>query len=199
MPTADSVEQADIELGQTIASQKEHPTVRALVKVGALGDQGPLYASAALVTLLALLTWNPRRARLGVSIFAAVATADLAKRATKGLVRRTRPWVTMEQREYVAAEGGSPDKREQSFPSGHIACTLAAARASARYSPGTGPFGGAFTTIIGLARMAKGDHWPLDVAAGLLVGWLAETISSCVLSGLGVPSPPARKPVRRGG
>jgi membrane-associated phospholipid phosphatase len=45
--------------------------------------------------------------------------------------------------------------------------------------------------IIAVARLAKGAHWPLDVAAGIVLGFVSETLSSRVLRGLGVP--PSRK------
>jgi membrane-associated phospholipid phosphatase len=187
MPDPDSVEDADLELGKKLAEKKDDPVVRALVEVGKLGDQEPLYAYAAAVIAAGLFSWNSRRARLGVSMLLAVAAADLGKRLLKGMVTRTRPHVLLEEGRYEADSGGSESKPEQSFPSGHVACTAAQARAISRLMPSVGPWSAVAVAIIGVARMAKGAHWPLDVAAGLVLGLVSEALSSRLLRGLGVP------------
>jgi membrane-associated phospholipid phosphatase len=191
MNHTDSVEEADIEVGAKLAAQKDDPWVRRLAKVGKAGDQEPLYAAGGVVVLAGLLAWNRPRARLGVSIILAVAAADLAKNLTKRLVKRTRPHVLLDEGRYQSKPGGSPSKPEQSFPSGHVACTLAAARALSRHHPKAAPYAAAAVATIGLARLAKGAHWPLDVAAGLAVGLLAEASSCMVLRSLGVPQVPS--------
>lgn len=66
--------------------------------------------------------------------------------------------------------GGSPDKKKQSFPSGHVACTVAAASVVSRAYPPATPYVGTAAAAISLSRVANGSHWPLDVAAGLLIG-----------------------------
>ncbi len=108
----------------------------------------------------------------------AVATADLGKRLLKGLVTRTRPHVLLDEGRYEAESGGSESKPEQSFPSGHVACTVAEARAISRQTPAAAPWSAVAVAIIGVARVAKGDHWPLDVAAGLVLGLVSEAVSS---------------------
>jgi undecaprenyl-diphosphatase len=117
----------------------------------------------------------------------AVATADLGKRLLKGCVTRTRPKVLLDEGRYEADSGGSEAKPEQSFPSGHVACTVAEARAISRQTPEAAPWSAIAVTIIGVARVAKGDHWPLDVAAGLVLGLVSEAVSSRGLRCLGVP------------
>src|SRR4051812_15530709 len=123
MPDPDSVEEADVELGKKLADHKDDPLVRALAEVGKLGDQEPLYAYAAAAIVAGLLSWNSRRARLGVSMLLSVAAADLGKRLLKGVVTRTRPHVLLDEGRYETEAGGSEEKPEQSFPSGHVACT----------------------------------------------------------------------------
>src|SRR4051812_3725082 len=109
MPDPDSVEQADVKLGQNLASQKEHPWVRAFVKVGDLGDQGPLYTAAGAVVVVGLVSWDRRWARVGVSMLLAVAAADGAKRLAKRAVKRTRPHVLLDEGRYESDAGGSDD------------------------------------------------------------------------------------------
>jgi membrane-associated phospholipid phosphatase len=111
-------------------------------------------------------------------MLAAIAAADGGKRLAKSLVRRTRPHVLFEQGRYETAAGGSDQKPEQSFPSGHTACTVAAARALSRNFPETAVAAGAATVVMGVSRIAKGAHWPLDVAAGVVIGLAAEFVSA---------------------
>jgi membrane-associated phospholipid phosphatase len=108
----------------------------------------------------------------------AIGLADVGKRIAKRVVRRTRPHILIDRGRYDADTGGSEDKQEQSFPSGHTACTVAAGRALSRHFPETTAAAGAATAIIGLSRVVEGKHWPLDVAAGAVIGLVAERLSA---------------------
>ncbi|RYD37408.1 MAG: phosphatase PAP2 family protein, partial [Verrucomicrobiaceae bacterium] len=63
----------------------------------------------------------------------------------------------------------------QSFPSGHVACTLAAACAVGSVYPQTRGAGAVATGVIAVARLVKGAHWPLDILGGLAVGAVASS------------------------
>jgi membrane-associated phospholipid phosphatase len=172
------VEKADIALGKKIASKRHHPAVKAAASAGEFGDQGPLYALATGVLAVGVASRDRRVTDCGLAMVAAIAVADLGKRITKRLVRRTRPHVLLEEGRYDADAGGSDRKPEQSFPSGHTACTVAAARALSRHYPETVTAAATATAIIGLSRIAEGKHWPLDVAAGAVIGLAAERFSA---------------------
>jgi membrane-associated phospholipid phosphatase len=174
------VEKADIALGKKIASNRDHPAAKAAAAAGELGDQGPLYALATGVLAVGVASRHRRVTDCGLAMLAAIALADVGKRIAKRLVRRTRPHVLLEEGRYDADTGGSDRKPEQSFPSGHTACTVAAARALSRHFPETMAAAGAATAIIGLSRVAEGKHWPLDVAAGAVIGLAAERLSALV-------------------
>jgi membrane-associated phospholipid phosphatase len=172
------LERADIDLGKKIAKHRHHPVAKAAGKAGKVGDQGPLYALSSGVLAVGVASRDRRLTDTGLSMLAAIAAADLAKRIAKSLVRRTRPKGLLDEGDYDAGAGGSPCKDEQSFPSGHTACTVAAARAFARKVPGSSAAAGVAAVALGLSRIAKGAHWPLDVAAGAIIGLVAEACSA---------------------
>ena len=175
------LEDADIELGKKLASDRDSPAVKAAAEAGEIGDQGPLYALSAGLLIAGLVSRNRRLSGSAISMLAAVGAADLSKRLTKGLVHRSRPHVLLDKGDYERGVGGSERKPEQSFPSGHTACSVAAARALSRNFPGAGIAGGAAAVGIGISRIAQGAHWPLDVAGGAVIGLGAEAISAALL------------------
>src|ERR671921_657104 len=85
------LERADIDLGKKIAKHRHHPVAKAAGKAGKLGDQGPLYALSSGVLAVGVASRDRRLTDTGLSMLAAIAAADVAKRLVKSLVRRTRP------------------------------------------------------------------------------------------------------------
>jgi membrane-associated phospholipid phosphatase len=175
------IEKADVDLGRTIASGRGHPAGKAVAKAAKIGDQGPLYALSGVVVIVGLATRNRRLADSGVALLAALAMADVSKRVIKRLVRRTRPHVLLEEARYEADAGGSKRKPEQSFPSGHTAGSVAVARALSRNYPRSGRAAGVAALAIGISRIVKGAHWPLDVIGGAIIGLAAEAASDALL------------------
>jgi membrane-associated phospholipid phosphatase len=179
---ANDLEKADIELGKKIAKHRHHPVAKAAGKAGKLGDQGPLYALSSGILAVGVASRDRRLTDTGLSMLAAIAGADVTKRIVKKLVRRTRPKLLLEEGDYEADTGGSDDKKEQSFPSGHTACTVAAARAFSRNVPEARAAAGGAAVAIGITRIAKGEHWPLDVLAGAIIGLAAEAFAALFFS-----------------
>jgi membrane-associated phospholipid phosphatase len=172
------LEKADIELGKKIAKHRHHPVAKAAGKAGKFGDQGPLYAISSGVLAVGVVSRDRRLTDTGLAMLAAIAAADVTKRVAKNLVRRTRPKLLLDKGDYEADTGGSDDKKEQSFPSGHTACTVAAARAFSRNVPEAKAAAGVAAVAIGISRIAGGEHWPLDVLAGAVIGLAAEAFSA---------------------
>jgi membrane-associated phospholipid phosphatase len=50
--------------------------------------------------------------------------------------------------------------------------------AESRNVPEASAAAGADAVALSLSRIAKGEHWPLDVAAGAVLGLVAEAISA---------------------
>jgi membrane-associated phospholipid phosphatase len=182
--SAADLEKADIEIGKKIAKHRHHPAAKAAGKAGKLGDQGPLYALSSGLLAVGVAARDRRLTDTGLCMLAAIAAADVTKRIVKKLVRRTRPKALLDEGDYKADTGGTDDKKEQSFPSGHTACTVAAGRAFARHVPEAGAAAGAAAVAIGLSRVAKGEHWPLDVFAGAIIGLAAEAFVALFFSDL---------------
>ncbi len=173
-----AVEKADVEIGATIAEKRDHPAAKAAAEASEIGDQGPLYVISAGLFIAGLVTRDRRVTMSGISMIAAVGLTDVTKRIAKRLVRRTRPHVFLDSGRYETDAGGSKQKPEQSFPSGHTACSVAAARALSRQFPGPGAAAGVAATAIGISRIAKAAHWPLDVLAGGAIGLASEAITA---------------------
>lgn len=184
-PTND-LEHADVELGKSLASQRDHPVVEAAGHASKITDQEPLYAISAAVLIWSMVARNPRLGGAGAALLCAVAAADAGKSVTKRLVKRTRPNVLLDENRYEATAGGSEQKPEQSFPSGHAAGSVAFSRALSRIYPRAGLVCGLFSVSLGWSRVAKGAHWPLDIFGGAAVGLLTEACTSRILRRLGI-------------
>ena len=171
-------------LERVLAKSREAPVTKVLGRAAKLGDQEPLYAAAAVLVLLGFGLGHRRLVLAGLRIGTAVALSDALKSATKKLVARTRPRSLADDHAYKSELGGSDDKAHQSFPSGHVAATLAAARALYRVYPSTGALGMTVVVGLGLTRVAQGEHWPTDVAAGAFIGGASELASGALIDRL---------------
>ncbi|MEO7932230.1 MAG: phosphatase PAP2 family protein [Chthoniobacterales bacterium] len=192
MDFATKLETADVALGAKLASRRDEPAIKAAGEASQIGDQGPLYAISTALLLWGICTRNRRLSETGVTLLAAVAAADAGESLTKRLVKRTRPHVLLDEGRYESEEGGSPQKPEQSFPSGHMAGSVAFGRALSRSYPGAGAACGVASLAMGWSRVAKGAHWPLDVAAGMVVGLVAEVVTTSLLRGTNLLAPAKR-------
>jgi len=128
---------------------------------------GVIIVAAALVMAL-----GRRRDRVGLLILVAVvATSDLASNALKHLYMRTRPCNAMEGVRLLVGCSGS-----YSFPSGHATNIFAAmVFLSARYKRFS-PLFMLIAALVAYSRVYVGVHYPLDVAAGALLGSLIAVL-----------------------
>ena len=180
-----SLEDAEVHgLSGPLARTKELPVTKGLGKVAKLGDQGPLYAASIILGLCGLVLKNRKLVHAGLRVGAAVAVSDVLKSATKKLVKRSRPKSVAAGHDYRREGGGSDEKAEQSFPSGHVAATLAASRALRRVYPRSGPIGLGVSVVLAGSRVASAEHWPSDVLAGAIIGYVAEKASGAILNPL---------------
>jgi undecaprenyl-diphosphatase len=125
-----------------------------------IGTLGLVWLAIAIV--LALL-W--RRPWLFVPVLVADVAAELLADLGKLLIRRHRPF------EHQLG----PTTTTHSFPSGHTATSFACATVLAAFAPALRVPFFVLATLIALSRLYNGDHYPLDVIAGAVLGLLVGT------------------------
>ncbi len=134
---------------------------RALTRIG----DGESWAVAGLSCLAAR---TPLGTHLGLRIAAATVGATALSQTLKRSLTRARPDAAIAGFEPLAT---NPDRF--SFPSGHSAAAFAVAVAFAGEPGALGPLALLLATGIGLSRVYLGAHYPLDVAAGGILGVFA--------------------------
>jgi membrane-associated phospholipid phosphatase len=174
--TGTRAEEADIAVTQRLARHRHHGAVRALGTLSEAGDQAPLLSLSGAVLVFGLSTGETRTAKAGGRMLAAVLVATGIKSLLKHLVSRTRPHVLLDEGRYAVQALGPDEGPSQSFPSGHTAGSVAAARALVRVFPGARGPAYAGAGAIALMQVPRGKHYPVDVIAGAVVGVAAEAI-----------------------
>jgi len=144
--------------------------VKALSWFSEIGDQPQMRTLCAGVIALGLLRSDMAMVRAGSRMLASHEVATAAKSFVKHRVDRFRPRSAQGQRDGEPKPGGSAEKEETSFPSGHSAGAMAVATAlAADYPEFRGPAYAA-AGAVALAQIPRCAHYPTDVGAGLLIG-----------------------------
>jgi membrane-associated phospholipid phosphatase len=104
--------------------------------------------------------------------------ATLAKHSIKTNVDRARPRSANGRDEKKARKGKHKTKELSSFPSGHSAGAIAAARAFSREYPEYGLAAVGAATLVAVLQVPRCAHYPTDVAAGLAIGVAAEAATN---------------------
>ena len=175
-----AAEETDVALAARLAQNRGHPVVRGLGSLSEIGDQPPLLAVSTAILAYGALRGDRRATEAGGRMLGALVFATLIKTGLKHLVARTRPNVLLEEGRYELEPFGPDEGPWQSFPSGHTAGSVAVARAAARVYPQAraAVYGGA--AAIALVQIPRGAHYPTDVAAGAIVGLVAEAAVNAV-------------------
>lgn len=173
---AHALEDADAALTSAALPYRHAPPVELLAWASEIGDQPQMRAVCGAVFGLGLIARDRRLTMAGARMLAAHTLATLAKDAVKKRVDRTRPRSRNGRKAHRMKVGRNTDKEETSFPSGHTAGAIAAARAFAREYPDAAVPAYAAAGLIALAQIPRCAHYPTDVGAGLMVGLAAEVV-----------------------
>lgn len=130
------------------------------------------------ILLAVCLLATKKHRRLGLAIACALVLDLLMVNLTiKPLVGRLRPFAADPAVQLLIPQPG-----ESSFPSGHTACSFAAAGAiwcSGYRKSGAAAF--VLAAVIAFSRLYLYVHWPSDVAGGMLIGlalgWLGAGLA----------------------
>ena len=165
---------------------EETPAVAALNPLSKLGDQPQLRTAAGALILAGILSRSQRLARAGSRMIIAHEGATFAKEMIKTEVDRTRPRSANRKEEKKPRKGKHLSKELTSFPSGHSAGSIAAARAFSREFPEYGAAAVGAAGLIALLQIPRCAHYPTDVAAGLTIGLIAEKASDLLWNAAGL-------------
>lgn len=171
-----AIVRTDKALSHRLARYRHHPAARALGWAAEVADQPQLLSLS--VATIAVGGFAGRRdlVRGGVRMLAAELTATGAKAVVKRLVERSRPGHALDTGDDRFRAGGRDDHALTSFPSGHTAGAVAVARAAAREIDGVALPAAIATGLVAAAQAPSGHHYLGDVAAGGIIGWLAEAL-----------------------
>lgn len=153
---------------------KHSPPVRMLDIASKLGDQPELRTISGLLMVIGIFVRSRRMVRAGARMIIAHEAATAAKNLIKTNIDRTRPRSATKRNQKKVKKGRHTAKEETSFPSGHSAGSIAAARAFSREYPEYAAPALAAATLIAAGQVPRCAHYPTDVAAGLALGLAVE-------------------------
>jgi len=156
---------------------------RTLDLLSKVGDQPELRLIAGGPLVVGTLVGNDRLVRAGSRMLIAHEAATVVKDMIKTNIDRTRPRSARNGGAKKPKKGDHTAKEKTSFPSGHSAGAIAAARAFSREFPeyGAAAIGGA--ALVAASQVQRCAHYPTDVAAGLLIGLVVEGITNTAWEG----------------
>ena len=107
--------------------------------------------------------------QMGIDSFVAHALAGAAAQVFKHVIGRPRPRFTHQE---AFGYGASFQPGLDAFPSGHSTASFAVAAVLARYFPTMSWMWYGVASFVGFSRYLRGSHFPTDVLAGAVLGYL---------------------------
>lgn len=172
---ATALEDADKDTAQSAARHRHHPVVKMLGGASEAADQIPLSILCATMIAGGLIAGRTNVSRAGMRMMTAHVLANSVKRVIKNNIKRTRPEAMIEERTYECRPGRPEGGHDTSFPSGHSAGAVAVAAVMAHDLPRTSLPAWAFALMVSGIQIPRGKHYPIDVAAGAVLGLAAAS------------------------
>ena len=152
--------------------------VRGLDPFSKLGDQPEIRLIAGGLLLAGTFAGSDRLVRAAARMIIAHEASTLVKDLVKTEIDRTRPRSASNRNEKKPKTGKHTAKEKTSFPSGHSAGAIAAARAFSREFPEYGAVAIGGAGVFAASQVPRCAHYPTDVAAGIAIGLVAEALTS---------------------
>lgn len=181
----DDLQKADVGAAQAAAEHRHRPLVKTLGALSEIADQIPLAVVCGAVVAGGIASGQNTLVRTGTRMMAAHVLANVVKRRIKNRLRRSRPTEVVDKGSYVFKPGKSRNGNETSFPSGHTAGAVAVARIVATDMPHLALPATGVAALIGAVQIPRAKHYPLDVAAGAVLGLSAAWMVNRLLPGPG--------------
>jgi len=127
-----------------------------------------------LVALVLLLFFLRRRPDLVLAVLLASLPATVLTHGIKDVLDLARPFAVLGDQVHVIG----PFLKAGSFPSGHTttAFVVATVLIAGLESTLARRWVLALALLVGMARVAVGAHWPMDVLGGIVCGWLSGAL-----------------------
>ncbi|MBU6142305.1 phosphatase PAP2 family protein [Patescibacteria group bacterium] len=125
-----------------------------------------LVAVALLAVVILYADWKKRFTAYAFMALSIIMARGLVTEIIHFFYQHPRPFVTLQFTPLVPESGSS-------FPSGHTTLFFALALVMWYFNKKLGWYFIAGATIIGIARVFVGVHWPLDILGGVVLGLLS--------------------------
>jgi undecaprenyl-diphosphatase len=146
---------------------------KAFYALSRLGD-GPLYV---LVGILILVFMRLSGVPIVLSGLTAFTLELTVYKLIKNMVKRNRPFVTVQDIQSLIKP---PDRF--SFPSGHTAAAVVMSTLICNFFPAFLMPSILFSMLVGFSRIYNGVHFPADIAAGGIIGFISARIGIWLIS-----------------
>lgn len=130
---------------------------------------------AVAVMVFRIKDWKEKFRAIALISLSLILSRGLITELIRALYFRPRPFVTL------GIEPLINHSLMPAFPSGHAAFYFALAFAAFLFSKRLGIWLIAGSVLMGIARVAAGVHWPLDIVAGALVALLSVAVVRWIL------------------
>lgn len=121
-------------------------------------------------------SWKDRWNTLALGAVSVIISRGITTPLFRFFFERPRPFQTFDIESLVSSATSS------SFPSGHVTFVVPIAIALWYVNKKAGTWAFIGITLMGVARIASGVHWPTDILGGALVGVIAFVIGQMLLS-----------------